>query len=288
VKLATQGKIIAGGPAFSRVFRDPRISVTHAVTSAAIPLHAHSEYVFGYYFRGLSSCRVASRSDLDFSPGDLGLLNPGDAHEDFASDSEREYLTVNVKKELFQDLLRDVCAGASHLPFFTASKLSNDAQISRICESIRCEVDNQNFGREVVIRSLVTQLAIYLLRQLPAGELGLARDEESPVGHRQQVRRASEYLQDNCSREFNLDHIAAVAGLSKYHLERVFKRATGLNLHTYMVLVRVDRAKQALTTTPRSIADIALEFGFSDQSHFTNVFRRFVGLTPHAYRLATR
>jgi AraC family transcriptional regulator len=288
VELATGVKSIVGGPAFRRVFRDPHISVTHAVTSAAIPLHAHSEYVFGYYFRGLSSCRIASRSDLDFRPGDLGLLNPGDAHEDFASDSERDYLTINVKKELFHDLLRDISASTGGLPSFPASKLSNDAQIGRICESIRCEVDNQNFGREVVIRSLVTQLAVYLLRRLPAGEFGRARDQKGLVGHREQVRRVSEYFQDNCSREFNLDQIAAVAGLSKYHLERVFKRATGLNLHTYMVLVRLDRAKQVLSATSRPIAEIALDFGFSDQSHFTNVFRRFVGLTPHAYRLATR
>jgi AraC family transcriptional regulator len=270
------------------VFRDQHIAVTHSITSAAIPLHAHSEYVFGYYFRGFSRCRVASQpGDVDFGPGDLGLLNPGNAHEDFATDQERDYLNVNIRKELFQDLQNNLC-GVRNLPYFGAPKLSHDAELRRICEGLRHEVNHQYFARDILIRSLVTELAVHLLRRARAEHAGTGREEPPSEAHREQVRRASDYLQDNYAREFNLDQIAAVVGLSKYHLERIFKRATGLNLHTYMMLARLDRAKHTLSQTSRPIADIALELGFSDQSHFTNVFKRFVGTTPYAYRLAAR
>jgi AraC family transcriptional regulator len=265
-------------------FSEQHISVTHSVTSAAIPLHSHAEYVFGYYFRGLSRCRVGSKSNLDFGPGDLGVLNPGSAHEDFASEQERDYLTINIKRELFQGL---TLRGMKDLPYFGAPKLSNDPEICKVCELLRSEVDNEHFGRDAMVRSLVIQFAVQLLRLPSPGGLGLDREEAGEV-HRIQVTRASEYLRENYLQAFNLDEVAGAAGLSKYHLERVFKRATGLNLHTYMVLIRLDRAKQILSTTLRPIAEIALELGFSDQSHFTNVFKRFLGVTPHAYRLATK
>jgi transcriptional regulator GlxA family with amidase domain len=99
-----------------------------------------------------------------------------------------------------------------------------------------------------------------------------------------QICRALEYLQDNYTQEFDLNRVARAVGLSKYYLERVFRRATGLPLQRYMIMLRLESAKKLLECSPKPIADIALELGFFDQSHFTNVFKRFTGVTPRAYR----
>jgi hypothetical protein len=64
---------------------DSYFSVAHLMTSSAIPLHAHFDYVIGYYFRGRSPCRISPNQYLEFRPGDIGLLNPGEAHEDFSA-----------------------------------------------------------------------------------------------------------------------------------------------------------------------------------------------------------
>ena len=95
-----------------------------------------------------------------------------------------------------------------------------------------------------------------------------------------------EYLQDTYTQEFSLERVSAAAQVSKYHLERVFKKTTGLRLHNYMKMLRVERAKEVLARTSRPIADIALELGFADQSHFSNVFKQVTGLSPRGYRMA--
>jgi AraC family transcriptional regulator len=269
-----------------RLYRESQLSLAHSVTTNAIPRHSHPEYVLGYYFRGRSPCRFSSCRDLEFGPGDLGLLNPGSAHEDYASRQERDYLTVNLKKSFFEELFRDLGCSAQSAPHFPCPKITGNPDVRRICQAIRTEIDADQFGRGVVLRSLVTELAVCILRQLDNFRLEDALSSMDERACQRQVRRVAEYLQENYAQEFDLDRIAAVAGLSKYHLERAFKRATGLTLHTYMVMLRLERAKHSLGSTAKSIVEIALELGFSDQSHFTNVFRRFVGVTPHAYRLS--
>jgi len=81
----------------------------------------------------------------------------------------------------------------------------------------------------------------------------------------------------------SLEDLAAAAGLSAFHLLRVFKKATGLTPHAWLTQLRVERARHLLLAgvTP---AETALATGFYDQSHFTNTFRRFMGVTPRRYR----
>ena len=102
------------------------------------------------------------------------------------------------------------------------------------------------------------------------------------------MRKAIEYLEDNFNKPFNLERLAAASELSKHYLERVFKRATGLTPHTYALMLRIERAKQFLASSRKTIAAIAVELGFSHQSHLTNVFKKLTGMTPNAYRLESK
>jgi AraC family transcriptional regulator len=80
--------------------------------------------------------------------------------------------------------------------------------------------------------------------------------------------------------------MAAAAHLSVYHFARQFKRATGLPPHQYVIMRRVERAKQLLQGgTDLSLAEVAAGAGFSDQSQFSHHFKRLVGVTPRQYRM---
>ena len=82
-----------------------------------------------------------------------------------------------------------------------------------------------------------------------------------------------------------MKQLAAVARLSPYHFARQFKAATGLPPHQYVILRRVERAKQLLQTGGGfSLAEVAARAGFSDQSQFTHHFKRLVGVTPGQFR----
>ena len=90
------------------------------------------------------------------------------------------------------------------------------------------------------------ELVIHVLRHfMPSGEGDVPRSDLSAL--RWPVRRAMEYLQDTYTQEFSLERASAAAHVSKYHLERVFKKTTGLRLHNYMKMLRVERAKEVLT-----------------------------------------
>ena len=74
--------------------------------------------------------------------------------------------------------------------------------------------------------------------------------------------------------------IAAAINISPTYFSRLFKRATGRSPHQYVIQQRVERAKKLLKTTDLAIANIALQVGFSSQSHLTQHFKHLTGVTP--------
>jgi AraC-like DNA-binding protein len=99
------------------------------------------------------------------------------------------------------------------------------------------------------------------------------------------VKRAREYIHDRYAARFSLADLAAEAGVSRFHLARLFKAALGMSAYEYLRVVRLDRAMIALRqgVRPREVAALA---GFADQAHLTRLMARAVGLTPAAYARA--
>lgn len=83
-----------------------------------------------------------------------------------------------------------------------------------------------------------------------------------------------------------LADMAELVGLDVYAFARWFKGAFGVPAHRYVLLARIERAKALLATSSIPLVDLALQCGFSSQSHLASTFRRFVGVSPKAYRAA--
>jgi len=81
-----------------------------------------------------------------------------------------------------------------------------------------------------------------------------------------------------------LSELASDVGLSRFHFARAFKASTGMPPHRYMTMRRIELAKELLRDLEKPLTDVALEAGFSSQSHFTGRFREITGLTPLRYR----
>lgn len=97
------------------------------------------------------------------------------------------------------------------------------------------------------------------------------------------LKRVFEFVDAHCGQALGLDELAACAGVSPFHFARAFKASTGETPHRYVLRRRVEHAKTALRgLTP--LAQVALECGFSGQSHFSQRFREMTGLTPSQYR----
>lgn len=95
-----------------------------------------------------------------------------------------------------------------------------------------------------------------------------------------------EYMRENANRHLSLEELAAVADVHPGHLSKVFRRHFRMSVGRYQRRLQIERARRLLLDSPASLAQIAVETGFSDQSHFTRVFKAHLGVTPARYRRA--
>ncbi|WP_035699185.1 MULTISPECIES: helix-turn-helix domain-containing protein [Bradyrhizobium] len=100
------------------------------------------------------------------------------------------------------------------------------------------------------------------------------------------LKRVMQYVDDNLDAKVTLQHLAAVAGLSRMHFAAQFRAAVGMRPHDYLLKRRIERAQELLQRSDISLVDIALTVGFQTQAHFTTVFKRFAGDTPYQWRSA--
>lgn len=98
------------------------------------------------------------------------------------------------------------------------------------------------------------------------------------------LSEAIRYMRDHSGEELSRDEIARRACLSPTHFSRVVKQTFGYSFTELLARLRVDRARELLTLTEKTLAEISAECGFADQSYFTKVFQRYVGQTPGEYR----
>ena len=99
-----------------------------------------------------------------------------------------------------------------------------------------------------------------------------------------QLRRVTEFIDDNLARALPLAELSAEAHLSQFHFARLFKESTGLPPHRFVVQRRIERACALLIDGNLSIDAIARAVGFRTRSHFSMVFHRHTGSPPTVYR----
>ena len=98
------------------------------------------------------------------------------------------------------------------------------------------------------------------------------------------LKRAIDYVEARLAGPLSLSEIASATGLTPMHFAAQFRAATGLRPHEYLLRRRIERAQETLLGSGMSMVDVALSVGFQTQSHFTTVFKRFVGQSPGAWR----
>jgi AraC family transcriptional regulator len=153
--------------------------------------------------------------------------------------------------------------------------------------AVDAELTAGGAGGPLAAESLANVLAVQLIRHVSAPRRAArGRDGTLPRGR---LRAVVEYIEEHLDASPTLEQIAAVARLSAYHFARQFKAATGLPPHQYVIMRRVERARQLLQGGgDLPLAEVAASAGFSDQSQFSHHFKRLVGVTPRQFRTPAR
>jgi AraC-like DNA-binding protein len=154
----------------------------------------------------------------------------------------------------------------------------SDPRLMALAELIAAECENPEPLHDLYGDGLTLSLLINVLQL--RGPQPRRRSELAAW----QLRRAVDYIEENCLRTIRLEELASLTGLSQSHFSHAFKASTGLPPHQWQTRARLERAKQLLLKGDTPLTNVAVETGFADQAHFTRVFRKNVGITPASWK----
>ena len=241
--------------------------------------HTHDEYMIAVTEDGFALPHFRGGGHLHRS-GDILVLNPGEVHGGGpAQGAIWRYRSFYVPAGLMQRAVQELTGFARGLPQFAADVICDPFIATRLLQAhTALEAPSSALERETRLLEALSGLATrHSVERLPAHRIG--RENQA-------VNRARAYLETFPGENISLDRLAQEAGLSSFHLCRVFRKETGLTPHAYQTLVRVRLAKTLLTQGV-PIAQAAQDAGFYDQAHFTHHFKRVYGVTPGQYHLET-
>jgi len=228
--------------------------------------HNHRSILVGVVLRGQRRLLFPD-GELHVLPGN-GFLLPADLPHRCRIDEAHSYRVVSILPSLWQA--------------FAAAP--QQAQILRAGSPALLAARQLVAGLRRDHQALAIESRLVALQQAlrPGDELA---DDALPAPER--VRRVRDWLAAHCREAVRLTTLAQIAECSPGLINRLFRQHFGLPPYEYLVQLRLGLAACRLRESEQSLADIAYETGFADQSHLQRFFRRAYGTTPQAYRQAS-
>ena len=167
---------------------------------------------------------------------------------------------------------------------FGRSHQAGDQKLDAMLAEFAVELEDDKPGKEIVMRALVEQVLVHILRHYSQPRLSdqLELTRVGLVDRR--IRRSVELMHTQLDQELTLKALAAASYLSPFHFARLFKKLTGSTPHNYLAGVRATRAQLLLADTELSVTEVGAQVGYLSASHFTKAFRLATGTTPREFR----
>lgn len=237
------------------------------------PNHFHEYYVIGFVENG-ERVLWCKNKEYTIKKDDVLLFNPGDSHACVQSDDGTLYYRgINITKEIMLGLAEEV-TGKRELPGFSRNVIS-DEEVTCYLRPLHELVmkGSSGFGKE---ESLILLISLLIQKY--------GQSFESCIPEcRDEIEKVCAFMEQHYAERIYLAEIARCVGLSKSTLLRAFTKSKGVTPYCYLENIRIGKAKKLLEQGIPPI-EVALQTGFSDQSHFTNYWSRFIELSPGIYR----
>jgi len=160
-----------------------------------------------------------------------------------------------------------------------------DLLISGILTGLADELRSSREANPIFVKGLLESLTIHLLRHYADKEAATGRKPAQLPAWK--LRKALDHMDAHLAEPFDLDRLADLCGMSRFHFSRAFHNTMGQRPSRWFILRRVERAKDMLRDTERQIIEVALAVGYDSPSHFAKVFRAETGFSPKHYRVAS-
>jgi len=244
-------------------------SITEAAYAEgfSLPRHCHSNAYLTLVLSGQYTEKHTHREHL-FGEGAMHLLPAGERHEN-QFDTAVRCLRVKFESsaiDRFGEEFRGILSEPRELSGPLSSWLAK-----RMLQEFRAKDDVALLAIEGVLLEVLAESA-------------RSSDADSPSSIPVWLRRVREALDESYLASPSLTELAEVGGVHPVHLSREFRRRYRITIGDYIRKRRVERASELLTNSEMPMAEIASTCGFSDQSHFCALFKKYSGMTPAKFR----
>jgi AraC-like DNA-binding protein len=235
--------------------------------------HSHDTLAIGITLRGVQRfwCRGSTH---DSRPGDVIVLDPGEVHDGRSgAHGGYAYRMLYIDADVVREIVADA-SGRRSPDSVSDAPLVHDPILA-------AAIDTAWMASAESPHSLEASERLEAIVQRWAMEV--RRNELRPAVKLHAIRQVRDYLHDRIDEPVTTIDLARVAGLSRFQLTRQFQRALGLPLHAYHLQIRLEEARRRLQQG-QTIAAVAADLGFVDQSHLHRRFRARFGVTPAQWR----
>lgn len=204
-----------------------------------------------------------------YARGDVDLLPSGSAAQ-WEEDGDSMSVILRFPPSLLQRTAEELGLDGARAGLTPRHQL-RDPQIEHIAWALHADREAGHPVGPIYAESLGLALAAHLVarHRMPQPRVhGLSKS---------QLRRVTDYVEAHLDQDLSLASLAQVAGISASHLKTLFKRSVGLPVHAYVVTRRVERARTLLLQRELPASQVALDAGFSHQSHMVRCMRRVLG-----------
>lgn len=238
----------------------------------SFPNHFHEYYVIGLIEEGERRLSCNSKEYV-VSKGDILIFNPNDNHACLSNDQDDfNYRAINISKEIMLSLINDI-TNKNELFVFSKNVIIND-EISYYLKSLHEMIMNKT-------KDFIKEEYLLLMMSLLFKKYGQPFDYSIPE-YRKEIEKACQFIQTHYFKQIHLKEICQYCGISQSTLLRAFTKEKKMTPYRYLETIRINESKKLLEQGVSPI-ETAIQAGFSDQSHFTHYFNRFIGITPGTY-----
>jgi AraC-like DNA-binding protein len=245
--------------------------------------HSHDGYAIGVTESGVQAftCRGALHAS---TTGTVMVFNPDEPHDGHAGIPEGfTYRMLYLQPDRVQRVLADARDGRPAALPFSRAPLIRDRVLARLVRALHEALGGG--ASRLECEALLHDTCLRFAAAHADDRLALLRSMRSPSVAA--LRRVRDRLHASLADDLSTDTLAAIAGLSRYHLCRAFARSYGLPPHAYRLQLRLAAAKRLLSAGEPP-AHVAAAVGFADQSHLTKRFKGALGITPGQFVAASR
>jgi AraC family transcriptional regulator len=254
----------------------------YRVPACVIPVHEHIQHFVHVVLRGTVRYEVLTGGKCRrfiAQPGTTFVLPRGTVDEiRWAGPTHR--VAVAIHPRLLTNAL-DETAGENDVELIERWD-ATDPHIMALLVAMTTDLNDGSPAGRLYGEALANALAAYLLGRYAVRRRGPTDSKGGLPGYR--LNRVLEYIRDNLTEDLGLWELAALAGMSPHYFSGLFKTSMGCPPHRFVLLQRVERAKELLRDPNFSVLEAGVSAGFQNPSHFSRMFHRVVGISPSRFQ----